>query len=49
MVKTIPMMQEELDYLYNLLDYLDDNVPCLGVLIEQFNDRFEEGNKFGRV
>lgn len=25
MVKTISMMQEELDYLYNLLDYLDDN------------------------
>lgn len=41
--KTMSMMQEELDYLYSLLDYLDDNIPCLDVLIEQFNEQIEEG------
>ena len=43
MAKTMQMMQEDLDYLYNLLDYLDDNIPCLDVLIEQFNEQIEEG------
>lgn len=45
MAKTMQMMQEELEYLYNLLDYLDDNIPCLGELIDQFNERIEEGEK----
>jgi len=45
MAKTMSMMQEELDYLYSLLDYLDDNVPCLDVLTEQFNEQLEEGEK----
>ena len=45
MAKTISMMQEELDYLYSLLDYLHDNVPCLDVLIEQFNEQIEEGEE----
>lgn len=43
MAKTMQMLQEELDYLYSLLDYLDDNIPCLDVLIEQFNEQIEEG------
>lgn len=43
MAKTMSMMQEELDYLYSLLDYLDDNIPCLDVLIDQFNEQLEEG------
>lgn len=43
MAKTMSMMQEELDYLYSLLDYLDDYIPCLDVLIDQFNEQLEEG------
>lgn len=43
MAKTMSMMQEELDYLYSLLDYLDDCIPCLDVLIDQFNEQLEEG------
>lgn len=45
MAKTMQMLQEELDYLYNLLDYLHDNVPCLDSLIDQFNEQIEEGEK----
>ena len=45
MAKTMSMMQEELDYLHSLLDYLDDNVPCFDVLIDQFNEQIEEGEK----
>ena len=41
MAKTMSMLQEELDYLYNLLDYLHDNVPCLDSLIDQFNGQIE--------
>lgn len=49
MAKTVQMMHEELDYLYNLLDYLDDNIPCLGELIDQFNEQIEEGENNGHV
>ena len=37
-VMTLDQMQSKIDYYEALLDYLDDMVPCLGELIEQFKE-----------
>lgn len=37
--------QEKLEYYEALLDYLDDMVPCLDSLIEQFDERYENGQE----
>lgn len=35
--------QEDLiDYYEGLIDYLDDNVPCLGELIQMYDEGLEE-------
>lgn len=44
MAATIQQLDEAVDYYSSLLDFLDDNIPNLDVLIEQFEEEyFKEG------
>ena len=40
-VRSTDDLADKLDYYERLLDYLDDMVPCLSDLIEQFDENEE--------
>jgi len=47
-VAAIQVAEERLEYYEALLSFLDDNLPCLDVLIEQFEEEyFKEGEDNG--
>lgn len=40
--REVESQQDLIDYYEELLDYLDDNIPCLDTLIELFNEGEDE-------
>ena len=44
LAKKYLLAQEEVDYLYGLLDFLDDMLPNLDALIEEHDNQYEEEN-----